>query len=207
MVEGDDYDVSAPDEVDPVVDRSVAAAGGVGSTVDVDEDGTLSAVAESRCPDVEVKAVLAVDGVFFVEGREGRATAPGVDGLWGLRAEGDGVADSLPWLGFDRRLEAGFGGVFAVWDAFEDFNAVVDEASDFAGGCGGDRGCFGERTRCDGCEGGELQHLTAGEIHVITIRHFREEMQLHLIICGRNANAYPPGLKLLLDVRYRETRG
>ena len=71
VVEGDDYDVSAPDEVDPVVDRAVAAAGGVGSAVDVDEDGTLSAVAESGCPDVEVEAVLAVDGVFFVEGREG----------------------------------------------------------------------------------------------------------------------------------------
>jgi hypothetical protein len=46
MVEGDDYDVSALDEVDAVVDRSVAAAGGVGSAVDVDEDGTLSTVAE-----------------------------------------------------------------------------------------------------------------------------------------------------------------
>jgi hypothetical protein len=40
------YDVSALDEVDAVVDRAVAAAGGVGSAVDVDEDGTLSTVAE-----------------------------------------------------------------------------------------------------------------------------------------------------------------
>jgi hypothetical protein len=94
-----------------------------------------------------------------------------MDGLWGLRAEGDGVADSLPWLGFDGRLEAGFGGVFAVWDAFEDFDAVVGEASDFAGGYGGDGGDFGDRMGCDDCEGGELQHPAAGESHAITIRH------------------------------------
>ncbi len=69
--------------------------------MDVDEDGTLSAIAQGWCPDVEVEAVLAVEGVFFVEGREGGAAAAGVDGLWGLWAEGDGVADSLPWLRFD----------------------------------------------------------------------------------------------------------
>ena len=101
-----------------------------------------------------------------------------MDGLWGLRPDGDGVADSLPWLGLDRRLEAGFGGVFAVGDAFEDFDAVVDEASDLACGCGGDGGRFGfQCAGRDGCEGGELQHLAAGESHAITIRH-----------CGRRCN-------------------
>lgn len=118
-------------------------------------------------------------------------------GLRGFRAKGDGVADSLPWLGFDGRLEAGFGGVAAVRDAFEDFDAVVDEASDFAGGRGGDGGCFGERTRCDGCEGGELQHLAAGESHAITIRHFGEEMQLPVRICGKECEGIPQELSPL----------
>ena len=68
MVESDDYDVSALDEVDAVVDRAVAAAGGVGSAVDVDEDGTLSTIAEGWGPNVEVQAVFAVEGIFFVEG-------------------------------------------------------------------------------------------------------------------------------------------
>ena len=68
MVECNDYDVSALDEVDAIVDRAVATAGGVGSAVDVDEDGTLFAVAEGRGPNIEVQAVFAVDGIFFVEG-------------------------------------------------------------------------------------------------------------------------------------------
>jgi len=68
VVEGDDYDVSAFDEADSVVDGAVAATAGVGSAVDVDEDGTALAVAEAGGPDVEVEAVFAVDGALFVEG-------------------------------------------------------------------------------------------------------------------------------------------
>ena len=68
MVEGDDYDVSAFGEADAIVYRAVAAAGGVGSAVDVDQDRTVFAVTEAGGPDIEVEAVLAVDGGWFVEG-------------------------------------------------------------------------------------------------------------------------------------------
>ena len=105
VVEGDDDDVSAFGEADAIVDRTVAAAGGVGPAVDVDEDRTVFAVAEAGSPDVEVEAVLAVDGVCFVEGREGGAALAGMDGLRSLGTEGQSVADSLPWLRFYRELQ------------------------------------------------------------------------------------------------------
>ena len=77
-----------------------------------------------------------------------------VDGLRSLGTEGQGVADSLPWLRLYRGLEAGFGGVFAVGDAFEDVDAVVDGAADFAGVGGGDGIGLGPgSTGCGGCHG------------------------------------------------------
>lgn len=116
-----------------------------------------------------------------------------MDGLRGLRPEGEGVADSLPWLRLRRGLESGPGGVVAVGNALEDEDAVVGEAADLTGGgCsygGGGLGPTG--AGCGGCECGELQHLAAGESHEVTIRHFWGEMQLDLRICGKDAKAYP----------------
>ena len=128
MVEGDDYDVSAFGETDSIVDGAVAAAAGVGSAVDVDQHGTALAVAEAGGPDVEVEAVFAVGGVFFVEGREGGAAGAGVDGLRGLGAEGEGVSYAGPGDGFGGGLESGFGGVVAVGDALEDVDSTVEIA-------------------------------------------------------------------------------
>lgn len=138
MVESDDDDIAAAGEADAIVDGAVGGAGGVGSAVDVDEDGALALV-EGRGPDVEMKTVFGVDGAGFVERGEGGAALARVDGLKGLRAEGEAVADSGPWLWRGRRSEASGGGVGAVGDAFEDEDSLIGGAANFAGVC-----------RCDG---------------------------------------------------------
>jgi hypothetical protein len=67
MVEGDDDGVAATGETEAFVDGAVGGAGGVGSAVDVDEDGTLAIVVDAGGPEVEVEAVFGVDWVGLVE--------------------------------------------------------------------------------------------------------------------------------------------
>ena len=67
VVQRDNDNIAAMDEVDAVIDRPVAAARGVGPAVNVDHDGTLAVVVQSCSPDIEMKAVLAVDGLYFIE--------------------------------------------------------------------------------------------------------------------------------------------
>ncbi len=43
MIEGDDYSVATAGEADAVVDGAIGGAGGVGSSMDVDEDGDACA--------------------------------------------------------------------------------------------------------------------------------------------------------------------
>jgi len=129
VVEGDDYRVAATGETDTVVDGAIGGAGGVGSAVDVDEDRTLAIVVDAGCPDVEVKAVFGVDGVRLVEWSEGGAAFAIVNWLRRLRAKGESVADTGPWLGRSGGGEASGRGVGAVGDALEDEDALIGEAA------------------------------------------------------------------------------
>jgi hypothetical protein len=129
--------------------------------MDVDEDGTLVAV-ERGCPDVEVKAVLTVDRVGLVERGKRRATLTRMDRLRSLGSEGKAIADAGPRLRADCRRKACGGGVGSIGDAFEDEDALIGEAANFAGASGGDGGGLGvKRAREQACgeEGGALEKV------------------------------------------------
>jgi hypothetical protein len=134
VVEGDDDSIAATGETDAVVDGAVGGAGGVGSAVDVDEDGSLAMVVDAGSPDVEAKAVFRVDGVRLVERSEGGAAFAVVNGLWSLRAVGEGVTDACPGGWRCGRGEASGGGVRAVGDAFEVVDALIGDAANLAEG-------------------------------------------------------------------------
>ena len=125
MVESDDDGVAATGETEAVVDGAVGGAGGVGSAVDVDEDGALALVVDAGCPDVDVEAVFGVDGMRLFERSEGGAAFAIVNWLRRLRAKRESVSDAGPWLGRCGRREASGGGVGTVGDAFEDVDALI----------------------------------------------------------------------------------
>jgi hypothetical protein len=134
VVEGDDDGVAAAGETEAVVDGAVGGAGGVGTAVYVDEDGTLAIVVDAGCPDVEVEAIFRVDGTRLVERSEGGAAFAVVNGLWSLRAVGEGVTDACPGGWRCGRAEASDGGIGAVGDPFEGFDALIGDAANLAEG-------------------------------------------------------------------------
>jgi hypothetical protein len=140
VVEGDDYGVAAAGETEAIVDGAVGGAGGVGSAVNVDEYGTFAVVVDAGGPDVEVEAVLGVRGVRLVERSEGGAAFAVVDGLRSLRAEAENFTHAGPWFGGFGGSEASCGGVGTVRDAFENVDALIDEAENLSG-IRGDNGC------------------------------------------------------------------
>jgi hypothetical protein len=133
MIQCDHDDVAAASETDAVVDRTVGGAGRVGSAVNIDQDGPLVTV-ESRSPEVQVEAILGVDWVGFVEWSEGRAALASVEGLRGLWAEGEAIADARPRWGPNRWSETGRGSIGSVGNALENENLLVGEAANFARG-------------------------------------------------------------------------
>ena len=141
-------------------------------------------------------------GLASSSGEKAERLGAGVDGLRGLRAEGEGVADAGPGRGLCGGHEPAPGGVGAVGDAFEDVDAVLDEAADLAGGGCGDRSvglCPGfaradHRSRCD--QGRSLQQLAARHLffaHVFTHGLLVEMVDCNTVSSGQKTQKGPPG--------------
>lgn len=91
---------------------------------------------------IEVETVFGVDGVGFVEWSEGETASSEMEWLRSLRAKGEAVTDARPGCRSTRRSETGGGGIGSIRDAFEDEDALIEEAADFSCGRRSDRGGF-----------------------------------------------------------------
>ena len=127
VVDGHHDHVAFPTQAGAIIKVFVDRAVVVGAAMKIDQHGALPPVAQGRCPDIELQAILT---------RARRdATA-----LRRHRPEGLGVAHTRPRHGRHRRLETMLGRVVPVRDAFEHADAaIVDEAAHLAGGRAGHR--------------------------------------------------------------------